>query len=298
MSDVLNKKLSRREVLSLGGVGAVGLAGGTYTFNLYRSAFFDELKVAQYHVKSPRWPHDLPTLKIAFLSDLHVGCLSVGLEQVEKIVKQINALKPDIILLGGDFLTSRLKEINHTYIEPAAIAEKLRPLDAPLGVFSVLGNHDWGADGQGIWNALLNNGITVLENQSIYIPVEKSGFHLVGLADYLTRYPAYKKTVAEITDDRPIIVLSHDPYTFKEMPNNVLIQLSGHTHGGQVSLPVIGPIINPTPGAPLRWLYGHIIENDRQMIITSGVGTSTLPIKNTPCELVLLTLETSATLTS
>ncbi len=178
------------------------------------------------------------------------------------------------------------------------IAERLGKLSAKFGVFSVLGNHDWAGDGKALWTALESAGIKVLENESVYVPFGEKGFYIVGLADYLTRDPRYRETIADIQNDLPKIVISHDPYTFKDMPSSVLLQLSGHTHGGQVALPLVGPVINPTKNAPLRWLYGMIEEKGNRMIASSGVGTSVLPIKNTPNEVVLVTIETSTILAS
>lgn len=264
--------------------------GGAWTIGLYQSAFFDKLTVKKYHLKTPKWPSDFPPLKITFLTDLHVGCRSVGEKELEKIVTQVNALDSDIILLGGDYLTSTIKRFYRNYVLPQPIAETLKPLKAPLGVYSILGNHDWACDGDAMWQALDRIGIKMLENESVFIPFGKDGFWLIGLADYLSRLPDYKKAVAKISDNKPQIVLSHDPITFADLPEKPVIQLSGHTHGGQVLLPFIGSVVNPTPGSPLRWNYGLIEEKGRTMIVSSGVGTSILPIKNTPCEVVCLTI--------
>lgn len=303
MNHFLTRSVSRRELLGLGSATAAGVAlGAGWTYTLYRKSFFDALKVTSYRFATPRWPVDMPRLRIAFLSDLHVGSKAVDLKTVGKIVDQINALEPDIILLGGDFLINRAGNLFYNAVAPNDIGRALQPLRAPLGVYAVLGNHDWAVDGKGMWDALEANGIKVLENDFQLIDMtkgdDKKGFYLVGIADFLTRKPAYKDTIDAINPDHPQIVFAHDPYVFKDMPSGPLIQLSGHTHGGQVSLPLIGPIVNPTKGAPLRWLYGLIEEGGKTMLISSGVGTSSLPVKNTPNEVVLLTIETSTTLAS
>jgi predicted MPP superfamily phosphohydrolase len=141
-----------------------------------------------------------------------------------------------------------------------------------------------------MWKALQAQGIQVLENKPVFVPYGKGGFWIVGLADYLTRTPRYQKTVSRAYGPHPKIVLSHDPYTFYDMPEHALLQLSGHTHGGQVRVPGIGPVVTPTPGTPLSWFYGMVEKEDRHMIVSSGVGTSRLPIKNTPCEVVKVTI--------
>lgn len=282
--------VTRRQVLLGGALLGVGFGSG-FTVQAYRSSFFDKLVVTDYAVTLPQWPEHYQDVTIAFLSDLHVGCLSVGLDELRSIVEQVNALESDIILLGGDYLTHHQTKAWQPYIEPGPIAALLAPLRARLGVYSVLGNHDWYSDGPGMWRALEDNGIPVLENESVFIRhADQQGFWLAGLADYLTRKPDYAAALRETDDTHPVIALSHDPMTFAQMPGHVALQLSGHTHGGQVRLPLVGAVISPTPGIPREWFYGHVQEEQRQMIVSSGVGTSRLPFKNTPCEVVRVTI--------
>jgi uncharacterized protein len=283
----LARPFTRRQMLITGLVGGVGATlGAGWSVHLYSSSFFDQLSVAEYQFQSPHWPGEYPDLTIAFLTDLHVGCRSVMLKDLPKIVQQVNALDADIILLGGDYLTDKITTPWQPYEQPEPIAEILKSLKASLGVYSVLGNHDWYSDGEGMREALQNNGIHVLENQSVFVPFGANGFWIVGLADHLTRTPNMPAALAEVTGPEPKLILSHDPITFKEMPNDAVLQLSGHTHGGQVRVPFLGPIISPTPGTPFHWFYGMVQEQGRSMIVSSGVGTSRLPIKNTPCEVV------------
>lgn len=289
--DWLRKPFTRRQFFALCGLGGAGAAvGGAWSASLYSSSFFDKLQVTEYNFQSPHWPKNYPPLTIAFLTDLHVGCQSVGFDELRKIVDQVNAMNCDIILLGGDYLTSKDIKPWQPYYDPEPIAAVLAPLDAPLGVFSVLGNHDWYNDGPGVWKALQRQGIQVLENKPVFIPYGRGGFWVVGLADHLTRVPQYKKTMRRAYGGHPKIVLSHDPITFEDMPDNAMLQLSGHTHGGQVTVPFIGPMVSPTPGTPMDWFYGMVEKEGRHMIVSSGVGTSRLPIKNTPCEVVKITI--------
>jgi predicted MPP superfamily phosphohydrolase len=276
--------------MRLGAIGGAGAATvGTWTASLYAGAFFSKLSIKSYKLQSPQWPKDYKPLKIAFLTDLHVGCQSVDLHVLEKIVGQVNALGAEIILLGGDFLTYNKVRRWSNYVAPALIAEVLKPLDAPLGVYSVLGNHDWYSDGFGMWRALEKTAkIRVMENHALYIPFHDDGFWLLGLADYLTRNADYAGTLQKAKGAEPKIVVSHDPFTYKDLNAPIALQLSGHTHGGQVALPLIGPVVSPTPGTPFEWFYGLIEGENGPMIVSSGVGTSQLPIKNTPCEVVMI----------
>lgn len=288
--------ITRRQFLKWGSIGcatAVG-TGGLWSAHLYTGSFFDRLVVTDYTLHLPGW-RDLPSLTIAFLSDLHVGSPQVTLDMLPGLVEQVNALDADIILLGGDFLTSKRKTGWREYIVPEKVIPPLGKLQARLGVHSVLGNHDWWCDGPGTWRALTAYGIHVMENSSQFIKHGKSGFHLVGLADYTTRKVDGKKAFAKTSSNHPRLLLSHDPYTYHHIDDKSLLQMSGHTHGGQIALPLVGPIFTPTPGTPLSWMYGKIEENNVPMIVTSGVGTSMLPLKNTPSEVVRIRLEGTGT---
>ena len=286
--------VTRRQFFALGGAaGAIGLGGMGWTGSLYQTQLSTDLTVTHYDLATAKWSTGLPPLRIAFLTDLHVGCSSVNLDVLRRIITQVNALPADIVLLGGDYLTRLHQRAGFDYIPPQPIAEIVGTLRAPLGVYSVLGNHDWYTDGLGMTEALIAHNITVLENNALQIQQQNWDFWLVGLADYLTRKPDYQTAIQNIDNDTPRIVLSHDPLTFAKIDDTPVIQLSGHTHGGQIAFPLVGPVVMPTPGTPLDWAYGLVSHENRQMIVSSGVGTSVLPLKNTPNEVVLLTLSTA-----
>ena len=287
--------MTRRQFLkrsAIVSVGAMGVAGVGYTGYVHRTAFFDALDVTRYVMKTPQWPRNAAPLKIAFISDFHVGCMSVPLEKLDGIVTQVNALGADIILLGGDFLTGQRHTFGNLarmeYIPPQPIAEKLKPLHAPLGVYSVLGNHDWACDGMGMTEALENAGIRVLENENLVLNHRGVTFQLVALGDYLSRRPNVAAVMEKRNKDLPTLILAHDPFVYFATEGPFLAMLSGHTHGGQVRLPLIGPVVSPTPGMPLDMMYGRVGREDAPLIVTSGIGTSILPVKNTPCEMVVL----------
>lgn len=201
----------------------------------------------------------------------------MGREEIAAIVTRLNALEADIILLGGDFLIQGV--LFGAVMPPDEIAGLLAPLSAPLGVYSVLGNHDWMGDGPGMWRGLEKAGITVLENASVHIEKDGHNFHVVGMADDSKRTPDYAKTMqAAQDDDLPVILLAHDPASFLEIDDRPVVTLCGHTHGGQVTIPYISPIVIPGR-APLKYAYGHIQEGGRDMIVTGGIGTSILPVR-------------------
>lgn len=267
-------KITRRQLLTRGlpALFFTGSAAGGYSFAVEPSW----LRLKQYRLESPKWPSNYKPLKIAVAGDLHVGCPSVRLDEVDRIVRELNNLNADIILLLGDFLIGGVM-LGH-YTAPQPIAEKLKALHAPLGVYSVLGNHDWWKDGEGMWRALEGAGIHVLENDSLLIKSGGGDFWLSGLADDTTRHPDIQATLSKVTDDKPVIMMTHDPATFLEKTDRPVVTLAGHTHGGQVAFPVIGPLIVPGR-APIKYAYGHIHEEGRDLIVTSGVGTSILPVR-------------------
>lgn len=245
------------------------------------------LKKTIYDLASPKWPKDMPPLHVAFAADLHVGCPSVGPERLEEIVEKINSLGADIIVLPGDFLT-KLDDnscLMGKYVEPAPIAAVLKKLKAPLGVYATLGNHDWACNGAGLWRELEGVGIHVLENDALHVKSLKHDFWVAGLADDTTRKPDWKKIEAKLTDNAPVILLSHDPATFLEKSDRPVVTLAGHMHAGQVNFPLSEKIAYGQPGtrAPSKYKYGHIVEDGCDLIVTSGIGTSRLPARFNAC---------------
>ncbi len=250
----------------------------------------------EYELVTTKWPKEMGPLTIAIAADLHVGCPSVSLETIDKISKRLNDMNADMILLLGDFLTAIGKDglvIGGEYVPPEPIAEKLAQLHAPLGVHAVLGNHDWMCDGKGMWKALEKSGIHVLENSAVHIETPDKSFWLAGLADDTTRKPDLEKTFNDVTNGDPVISMMHDPGTFLDHNGRSVVSLAGHTHGGQVSLPIIGAPYKFAGRAPERYAYGHIVEGGEDLIVTSGIGTSMLPVRlgeNALPEVVKLTI--------
>ena len=241
------------------------------------------LVVNRQELQVPRWPRDLSGLRIALLSDLHVGSLHWELPQIAELVQRTNAEQPDLILLAGDYFhTPRVA------IEP--IAEELGKLSAPLGVVAVLGNHDWWNDGPRTRAALEANGVRVLDDEALRIDTPRGSFCLLGLRDQYVR----KRTPAQELDlalpGLPLLVLVHEPDVFADLDQRALLTMAGHTHGGQVDLPLLGRRVVPSRyGA--RYAAGEVIENGRMLFVTTGVGTSIIPVRfRVPPEIALLTL--------
>lgn len=246
------------------------------------------LKVREVEIASERWPRDWAPLKIALLADLHVGAPFAGLEKLREVVSRVNGLQPDLVLLAGDYVIHGV--LFGSFVPPEAIAKELRRLEARLGVVSVLANHDWWYGGDLIRQDLEAQGITVLENEARSFRHPRGQFWVAGLADDTTRQPDPIGTLRRVPAEEPVIVLVHDPVTFLDVPHRAVVTLAAHTHGGQVYLPWFGAPIVPGRG-PRRFAYGHIREDDKDMYVTSGIGTSILPVRfNMPPEIALLTI--------
>ena len=228
-------------------------------------------------------------VRIAVLSDLHMGSPHVGLDKLRTIVEKTNAENPEMVVLLGDFVTGGPNGARWGgFVEPEQIAQELKKLRAPLGVYAVLGNHDWWYDGDRVGRALTEVGIPVLENQAVHVG---SAFWLGGIADFWTRDPDIAGTLRQVTTDDPVVLITHNPDIFPEVPQRVSLLLAAHTHGGQVKLPLIGRVI---PTSRLGYDAGEYVERGRHLFVTTGIGTSIVPVRfGVPPEIVILTLSPS-----
>ncbi|MGH7368415.1 MAG: metallophosphoesterase [Candidatus Rokuibacteriota bacterium] len=235
-----------------------------------------------------RWPADLGPLRIAVLADLHTGAPHITVDKVREIVATVNAAQPDLIVLLGDYVIHGVLGGRLVDIEPTAAA--LGELRAPLGVFAVLGNHDWWYDGPRTVRALEAAGIRVLEDAAAMVTVRGRPLWIAGVSDARTRPADVARALAPVPDGAPVIVLTHNPDLFVRLPPRVLLTLAGHTHGGQVNLPVFGRLIVPSRFGE-RYAIGHVHEDGRDLFVTPGIGTSIVPVRfRVPPEISLLTV--------
>lgn len=238
---------------------------------------------------TPRtWPRTHSGLKVALVSDLHVGAPFVDAKAITRVRETVDAWKPDLVLIAGDLLVGH--EVGATFVPPDEAAAMLKGWRAPLGVWAVLGNHDWWVDGEGTTRALEANGIRVLENQAVPLETRGGRAWLAGLADVWTRKTDAAKALAQVTDDAPVIAFTHNPDVFPDMPARFDMFFAGHTHGGQVKLPIVGAPVVPSKYKQ-RYARGLVVEDGRTLFVTSGVGTSVMPVRfRVPPEVALVTL--------
>jgi hypothetical protein len=285
-------------------LGASGL--GAYAYGVEPGLM---LELTSYSVTPPKWPAGF-SLKIAVIADIHACEPWMPVSRIRSICELANSLAPDLTVILGDF------NAGHNFVTAAVLpnqwAEPLSELEAPLGVYAILGNHDWWhgplprmrSDGaKSIRRALHSVDIPVLENKAQRLVKGNQAFWLAGLADQLGRrlgrghfegLDDLTGTLQQIDDDAPIILLAHEPFVFERVPSRVALTLCGHTHGGQVNLPIIGAAF-----AEARFgndhIYGHIVEEERHMIISAGLGTSIAPIRlGRPPEVVEITVGQAA----
>lgn len=292
---------TRRNLLkAVVGSAALALGSGLYAFGV-EPAF--RLRVQRYRLTPPGWPAD-HRLVLAVLADLHVGEPYMGLDRVGEVVAATNRLGADLVVLLGDYVAGHRFQTRG--VDMADLAPVLAGLEAPLGRYAVLGNHDWWDDlaaqraGHGpviAGRALEGAGIPVLENRALRLVHGERPFWLLGLGDQLALLgrPRHRGvddldgTLRQVTDGAPAILLAHEPDIFPLVPGRVSLTLSGHTHGGQVRLLGYSPLVPSRYGN--RYAYGHVVEEGRHLVVSGGLGTSILPVRlGVPPEIVLVEL--------
>jgi predicted MPP superfamily phosphohydrolase len=266
--------VTRRAVLKTVVAATIGAAtgAGTYGFVYGRR----ELALTRTTVPVEGLPPSLAGLRLGFLSDIHRS-LFVSQDDVATAVSMVMKEKPDLIVLGGDYVTWG----DRNYIGPSA--EALAPLSAPLGVFGILGNHD---DDHAMPAALGKNGAQMLKDARTRITIRGETVDLIGIRFWTRRASDIASLVRGAAPMS--ILLAHDPRRLTEAAGlGVPLVLSGHTHGGQVVLPVVGAV-----AAQKFPVVAGVARRDRTTIFVSrGVGTVYVPVRiNCPPEVAILTL--------
>ena len=275
--------VTRKRLLAAAGlVAAFGLA--IWAFVIEPSS----LTTQQYDLAIPRWSKDLDGLRVAVLADLHVGSPFNGMSKLRRIVELTNSLKPDLILIPGDFVIDGV--IGGSFIAPEEAAVELGRLTAPMGVWACLGNHDWWLDPRRVGRALQGQRIGVLEDDAVRIQRGRAHFWLVGISDFREGPHDDQQAMRQIRDDAPVLMFTHNPDVFPVISNRFSLLIAGHTHGGQVHVPVVGRPIVPSKYGQ-RYAYGHVVEEGRHLFVSTGLGTSILPVRfGVPPEVTVLEL--------
>ncbi len=252
-------------------------------------AFYIEpssLVVRSYSLSLVKWPDANLPLRIALLADLHVGSPFNTLAKLEEIVETTNRSKPDLVLLAGDYVIQGV--LGGRRVAPREIAAILARLRARAGVYAVLGNHDYWWDAAQVGRSLEEVGISVLEDDALHLVRPGLDFWLVGISDFWEGDCDVEGALSGVPTDSAVIVFTHNPDIFPEIPVRVDLTLAGHTHGGQVAFPLIGPPIVPSVFGR-RYAAGIIEERGHHLFVTPGLGTSILPVRfRVPPEISIL----------
>lgn len=260
---------------------AAALAGGIYA-SCYERFW---LQVSEVRIPLARLPRSFHGLRIALLSDTHLG-LFFRPRHLFKVVDAINQNRPDLVCLAGDFVSSKNRRGMYCATIPI-----LSRLEAPSGKFSVLGNHDYHSGAEAVTRVMRNSGFQVLLNGHAELHRGAESLFLIGLEDVLAGWPDVIKASRGIPDTACRIVMVHEPDYAEYLKNFPIdLQLSGHSHGGQVCLPLFGPIVTSRMG---KKYHSGLHRADGLLIYTTrGVGTTLLPFRFF-CrpEITIITLE-------
>jgi predicted MPP superfamily phosphohydrolase len=280
---------TRRQFLSrAAAAGTVAIAGDAILFAPNRP------RIVRQDFLLPRWPERLHGFTVAVISDFHYDPY-FSVHPLHAAIPMVNGLHPDLILLTGDFVSVPVVgDERKAAFAAEPCARLLRHMTAPHGLWAVMGNHDDGTDPEHVTRALQAENIQVLANQSA--PIERDGARiwLAGVNDVLSHTADLTKTLRHVPAGEAVILLAHEPDFADEASQFPIdLQLSGHSHGGQVRIPLFPPLYLPELARKYVWGTYHV--GPLVLYTNAGLGTVGVPMRlNCPPEITLLTLRSPA----
>lgn len=282
--------MRRRTALAWAVVALLGLVALVVLLG-YREAWRDPI-VRRLDVAVRGWPAGAAPIRLALLSDIHLGGGSMDDARLRRIVAQVNAAHPDLVLLAGDMVVGH--DATGADARAAGLTAPLGHLRAPMGVIAVLGNHDHWTAPAAIRAALTKAGIAVLTNAA----TRRGPIALLGVDDSYSDHDDVAATRAAWRRVGGIpVVLTHAPDLVAKLPSAWPLLLAGHTHCGQVVLSGWGPLLLHSPHEHWRLLYtprlrcGVVHDPARTIVVTAGVGSGTMPLRlGAPPDFWLVTL--------
>jgi uncharacterized protein len=265
--------------------GALAIAAAAFVAVGYRNATSDPIvRTAAVHVAN--WPKGNPPIRVLLISDIHVAGPDMPPERVVQIAQQLNATKPDLVLIAGDMISE--KALATRSYPPSEIVASLAAFKAPLGVIVALGNHDHWADAAAFQRELAKKKLTLLENEA----VKRGGLVVGGVGDEFSGHADIPKTyrAMALLDGLPVI-LTHDPDIIPDLPSPVAAVFAGHTHCGQINRPWSGQPAMNVSRYGMRFQCGDIVDRGQRIFVTAGLGTSVVWLRyGAPPDVWLVTL--------
>ena len=235
-------------------------------------------------VRVPRRHRNLAGLTIAFVTDTHIGP-HFAAPDLEPVVRRLEAIEPDIVLFGGDYICESPR-----FMADAAPVLGRMAATARYGAWGVMGNHDLSNIRERVVPPLEEAGIRILTNDAVCVETDRGALWIVGIDNGLIGGPDLDAAFSKVPPDGAAICLWHEPDRIEESaPYGAFLQLSGHSHGGQVRLPGIGGIAAPLLGK--RYPLGRYVIGDGELYVSSGLGMYRPPVRfNCPPELTIVRL--------
>ena len=277
--------MSRRGFVQGGVLGALA-AGGLTLYEIYQARYVNPYRpqLERIDLPLPTGVEGLDGFKIGFVTDTHVGPF-VSLADLQRSLDLIRGEQPDLILLGGDYISESPRFTPDT---AAVLAELLA--ETPLGGYGVMGNHDLSVSRTRVQEGLATVGIPILRNDLVTIDYRGSTLAIAGIDETLLGDPQPAATIAQAPEGVPVLALWHEPeFAEQAAAAGAFAQLSGHTHGGQIRIPGIGAVGLPVHGK--RHVIGMNSADGMPIYTSRGVGVYRPPARfNCPPEVTLITL--------
>lgn len=253
--------------------GIIGISGGTFYYAREIEPYL--LHIQQESITSSKIPDSYNGFKIVQFSDTHIG-FHYSLEKINKLITQINNQKPDLIVFTGDLVDNP-----EDYSWNQQLIKKLSSLSAPYGKYWIYGNHDHGGYGTNILKQTMDEAdFKLLKNEHKAVEINNDRIIIAGIDDVILGKPNLKETLRGANPDLFTLLLAHEPdYAETALDYPVDVQLSGHSHGGQVRLPFIGHLY--TPAYAEKYVQGkYPLNNGRfTLFVNKGIGTTRLPYR-------------------
>lgn len=271
------KKVTRRSFLkrafgSLFAVAGIGGGGYYYAHDIEPKL----LDVTSYKITNKAIPPSFNNFKIVQFSDTHLG-FQYDTQQLQTLVQKINLLKPDIIFFTGDLL-----DTPNIFPEKNLVVSILKKLNAPYGKFAIYGNHDHGGYGSDIYKSVMEESgfILLLNSNQAIKQTDGSRVYVIGIDDAMLGYPNIDKALKGVPSDDYKILLSHAPDLADDAASyNIQLQLSGHSHGGQIKIPFFGALVKAPFAEKYHEGFYEIGDTPLELYVNRGIGTTRLPFR-------------------